>query len=172
MQSAKGHNTHIVRIVDTSDVQHSPAEVTVRHLQGIIRHPKGDTETIRNTGETTARRRVGFEHQERFVVLLREHRAVQVWSNCADGAAVSQIFREDILGVARRTKASIREGSSTVVIGITASYCISKAVPLTIANGKVLTAQPPMQSTILRKSAKYLCSTHFPDSKYRKHSER
>ena len=46
------------------------AKVTIDHLQAIVEAPQGSGEGITDTGETTTRSRVRFEHDERLLVLL------------------------------------------------------------------------------------------------------
>ena len=63
-------NTHIVVNVLTTNVEQSMAEVAVNHLQTVVEAPQGSSEGVTDTGETTTRSRVRFEHDERLLVLL------------------------------------------------------------------------------------------------------
>ena len=63
-------DTHIVVNVLTTNVEQSMAEVTINHLQTVVEAPQGSGEGVTDTGETTTRSRVRFEHDERLLVLL------------------------------------------------------------------------------------------------------
>ena len=63
-------DTHIVVNVLTTNVEQSMAKVAIDHLQTVVEAPQGSGEGVTDTGETTTRGRVRFEHDKRLLVLL------------------------------------------------------------------------------------------------------
>lgn len=59
--------TYIIESTLSTDVEQSSREVTVRHLQTIVRAPQRRPERITDAGEAPTRSRISFKHQERFL---------------------------------------------------------------------------------------------------------
>ena len=112
-----GRKTYVVIHVLPTNMQQRARKVAVRHLQAIVQCPQGRAEAIANPRESTTRRGIGLEHQQRFIGRLGDVRRVQVWLYEALACGVSEIPREDILWIfGRVTDSKLRE---TVVIGVT-----------------------------------------------------
>lgn len=92
-------------------------KVAVRHLQGVVQTPQRRRERVADTWESTARRGVRLEHQERLVPRLREHCRVDIRLHEVDASLVRQELRELLQRVVRRV-VRVREDDGTVVRGV------------------------------------------------------
>lgn len=91
-------------------------EVRVRHLESIIHSPKRSTETVRDTGETTTRGSVRFEHDKRFTSLLCDGGRVEIGLDEVDASVMRKVVREVFLRV---LVCASTELSVTIVIWVT-----------------------------------------------------
>lgn len=62
----KENKAYIVHHVLATNMQYAMCKISPSHLHPIIDPPQGGSEAVGNSWETTARRRVGLEHDERF----------------------------------------------------------------------------------------------------------
>lgn len=105
--------TYVIVVALTTDVKKSVGEVEACHVEGVIDSPKSGHEAVTETGESTTRRGVGFEHDERLVHLGRNLRGVGVWlRKFDDGRVVEEELGHLLFGVKGA-------GVVTVVRGIT-----------------------------------------------------
>lgn len=96
-------------------MEHGVCEVAVGHLQAIVEDPETSTEALRDTGEATAGRRVGLEHDEGEVGLLREHCGVEVVLHHRNGHVVAEEAGEVELGILVGTGTEL---SKAIVVGV------------------------------------------------------
>ena len=64
--------------------------------EALTHGPESSTERVRNTRETSTRRGIRLEHDERQRVLLRSERGVEQVAHDADAGAVREVVREDV----------------------------------------------------------------------------
>jgi len=64
-------STHIIEIALTTNVEQRSREIAECKGKGIVNRPLRGQESVTEARETTTRRRIRFEHDEWFVVLLR-----------------------------------------------------------------------------------------------------
>ena len=93
-------------------------EVAVRHLQTVIHPPECRCKCVADTRETTARSRVCLEHHELLAVIRCGWDRAEILRNEVLGCGVRQVVGEHVLRIYGVTKACIREGGSTIVIGV------------------------------------------------------
>ena len=70
-------DTHVVEDAFTTNVHQSVCKVAVHHLQAIVQPPKGRSERVTDSSETTAGCGIGLEHNKRLADLLRNHSRVK-----------------------------------------------------------------------------------------------
>ena len=72
----------------------SVSEVAVHHLKAVVQCPERAAEGVTDTLETSTGRCVGLEHDERFLLLLRDHRGVEHGLDDVDTRIMGEILRE------------------------------------------------------------------------------
>ena len=107
--------THVIVNILPTNVQQRIRKVAMGHLEAIVQNPKRSSIALRNSRETTARRRVRLEHDERQRHLLCDSSRVQVRREKFDASLVGQEHGEVLLGVLVRADTELRE---TIVIGV------------------------------------------------------
>jgi hypothetical protein len=91
--------TYIIINVLATNMHQRMGEVCIRHLESIIHRPQCGAIGITDSRETSTRRRVRLEHDERLPRTLSKIRRVYIRLNKIHGRSMRKIAREDVLGI-------------------------------------------------------------------------
>ena len=90
----------IIIDVLTTDVEECTSKVAVSHGQAIVQSPQSSDESIRDSGETSTRGCIRFEHHERLACFLSNSSSIEVRLSEGYTGGVSKVHREHLLGLA------------------------------------------------------------------------
>lgn len=110
---------HVIKHILSTNMEQRPAEITISHLQPIIRPPKCRSKTITNPREPTTTRSIRLKHHKRLLHRLRISCTLQIRLNDLLSSRVGEECRKDGLWV---NGCADTEGGLTIVCGVVL-YC-------------------------------------------------